>query len=136
MNELFKAIYTHFTALIEASHNDFYVGLGGRLYYGQAPQECAKPYAIFFGVTSVPDDTFSETIDDISIQFNIYSDLRSYTEAGSLQKKCRALYDGATLEVVENRDITLMRSLSVPPGKEDEATWIASIEFENLIQED
>ena len=135
MNELFKAIYGHFAELIEAVHNDFYIGIGGRLYYGQAPQECAKPYAVFFGVSSVPNDTFSEVIDDISIQFNIYSDLRSYTEAGSLQKKCRTLYDGATLEVVENRDITLMRSLSVPPWKEDEATWIASIEFENLIQE-
>ena len=135
MNELFKAIYGHFTEEIEAVHNDFYIGIGGRLYYGQAPQEGAKPYAVFFGVSSVPNDTFSETIDDISIQFNIYSDLRSFTEAGSLQKKCRALYDGVTLEVVGSRDITLMRSLSVPAWKENEDTWITSIEFENLIQE-
>ena len=91
MNEFFKSIYTHFTELIEAVHNDFYIGIGGRLYYGYAKQECAKPYAVFFGVSSVPNDTFSEIIDDISIQFNIYSDLRSFTEAGSLQKKCRAL---------------------------------------------
>ena len=135
MNEFFKSIYTHFTELIEAVHNDFYIGMGGRLYYGQALQECAKPYAVFFGIASINNDTFSETIDDISIQFNIYSDLRSFTEAGSLQKKCRALYDGVILEVVGNRDITLMRSLSIPPWKEDEDTWIASIEFENLIQE-
>ncbi len=136
MNELFKAIYEHFTEEIEAVHNDFYIGMGGRLYYGYATQECAKPYAVFFGVSSVPDDTFSETIDDISIQFNIYSGLYSYTEAGSLQKKCRALYDGVTLEVVGNRDITLTRSMSIPPWKENEDTWIATIEFENLIQED
>lgn len=135
MNEFFKSIYTHFTELIEAVHNDFYLGIGGRLYYGQAPQECAKPYAVFFGVSSVPDDTFSEMIDDISIQFNIYSNLFSYTEAGSIQKKCRALYDGVTLEVVGSRDIILRRSLSIPAWKENEDTWITSIEFENLIQE-
>lgn len=135
MNELFKAIYGHFTELIEAVHNDFYLGIGGRLYYGQAPQECTKPYAVFFGVSSMPDDTFSETIDDISIQFNIYSDLRSFTEAGILQKKCRDLYDGMTLEVVDSRDIILRRSLSIPAWKENEDTWITSIEFENLIQE-
>ena len=135
MNELFKSIVTHFTEIIEAVHNDFYIGLGGRLYYGHAPQECAKPYAIFWNVASVPDDTFSETIDDISIQFNIYSDLYSYTEAGSLLQKCRALYDGAALEVVGSRDIILTRSMSIPPWKENEDTWISTIEFENLIQE-
>lgn len=136
MNELFKSIYNNFTAIIEAVHNDFYIGLDGRLYYGQAPQGCVSPYAVFFGVSSVQMDTFSEKIDEASIQFNIYSNLRSFTEVGTLQQECRDLYDLAAIEVPGNKDVILTRSMSIPPWKESENVWISTIEFEAFVQED
>lgn len=132
MNELFKSIYSYFAA---EPHNAFYTVIGGRLYYGQAPQECAKPYGVYFGVAAVPDDTFGEEIDDISIQFNLYSDNSSPIEAGELLKKCRDHFDGAKLTVVGNRDVQLFRELSTPPWKNGD-TWITSIEFTLLMQED
>lgn len=132
MNELFKSIYSYFSA---EPHNAFYTALGGRLYYGQAPQECTKPYAVYFGVAAVPDDTFTEELDDISIQFNHYSDSSSPLEAGELLQKCRTFFDGAELTVVGNRDVQLFRELSTPAWKNGDA-WITSIEFTLFMQED
>lgn len=132
MNELFKSIYSYFIA---EPHNDFYTAVGGRLYYGEAPQECARPYAVFFGVSSVPDDTFSEELDDISVQFNCYSANNSPIEAGELLQTCRAVFDKAELIVVGSRDVQLFREFSTPPWKNGD-TWVVSIEFSILIQED
>ena len=132
MNELFKSIYSLFAA---EPHNAFYTAIGGRLYYGEAPQECTKPYAVFFGVAAVPENTFTEEIDDISIQFNCYSGLSSAIEAGELLKKCRDLFDGTELTVTGNRDIKLSRELSTPAWKNGDA-WITSIEFTLFMQED
>lgn len=131
MNELFKSIYSYFIA---EPHNAFYTALGERLYYGEAPQECAKPYAVFHGVAAMPDDTFGEELDDISIQFNCYSGSSSPTEAGELLKKCRDLFDGTELTVTGNKDVKLFRELSVPAWKNGE-TWITSIGFTLLLQE-
>jgi hypothetical protein len=86
-------------------------------------------------VTAVPEDTFGEEIDDISIQFNHYSGTSSALEAGELLKKCRALFDKTKLTVVGNRDIQLFRELSTPSWKNGD-TWITSIEFTLLMQED
>ncbi len=131
MNELFKSINAYF---ISEPHNAFYTAVAGRLYYGDAPQNCSKPYAVFFGVSSVPDDTFSEEIDDISIQFNCYSDSSSPIESGELLTKCRTLFDDAVLDVTGNRDVQLLRNFSTPPWK-NEDVWITSIEFNLLMQE-
>ena len=131
MNELFKSIYAY---SIAEPHNAFYIATGGRLYYGDAPQGCSKPYAVFFGVVSVPDDTFSEEIDNISIQFNCYSSLNSPVEAGELLKKCRALFDDTTLTVTGSKDVQLLREMSTPPWKNGDM-WITSIEFNLLKQE-
>lgn len=131
MNNLYSAIYSYFIA---EPHNDFYTAIGGRLFYGEAPQEGATPYAVFFGITAMPGDTFGETIDDISIQFNCYSGNSSSIEVGELLEKCRALFDKADLEVSGNRDVQLFREMSTPPWKNG-GTWVSSIEFKLLMQE-
>ena len=131
MNNLFKAIYSQFTT---TPHNDFYDGLNGRLYYGTAPQECNYPYSVYFGVTSTPEDTFGEEIDEITFQFNIYSGNNSSVEVGDLLNKCRTLYDKSVLEVVGSRDVCLEREFSTPPYLMDDV-WICSIEFSLLIQQ-
>ena len=86
-------------------------------------------------MAAVPDNTFTEEIDDISIQFNCYSGLSSAIEAGELLKKCRDLFDGTELTVIGNRDIKLSRELSTPAWKNGDM-WITSIEFTLLMQED
>ncbi len=132
MNELLKSIYSYFIA---EPHNAFYTALGGRLFCGEAPQEGVTPYSVFFGVAAVPEDTFGEEIDDISIQFNHYSGSSSPSEAGELLKKCRDLFDRAELTVVGKKDVQLFRELSTPAWKNGE-TWITSIEFTLFMQED
>lgn len=131
MNNLFKSIYSHF---IDTPHNDFYNSLNGRLYYGMAPQSCDYPYAVYFGVTSTPEDTLTEEIDEVTIQFNVYSELNTSTESGELLNQCRALFDKQDLEVTGSKDIYLTREFSTPSWRNGEV-WVSSIEFSTLIQE-
>ena len=129
MNNLITAIYTLFSTT-----NDFNTNLGGRLYYGKTPQKCEYPYAVYFGVTSSPEDTFGEEIDEVSFQFNIYSDENSSVEVSNLLTDCRNLFDKKDLEVTGSKDVYLTREFSTPPWNNDEI-WVSSIEFSTLIQE-
>jgi hypothetical protein len=128
MNQLFKAIYSKFR-----DGGDYFDAIEGRLYYGRAPQNCELPYAVFFGVTSTPEDTFGEEIDEISVQFNNYSDYSSYTQAGDLLEECRDCFDKKSIEVVDRRDVILNREFSTPPWEHD-VVWVTSIEFSALMQ--
>ena len=62
MNAFFNALYALFIALEDEAHNAFYTSVCGRFSYGDAVDQSAKPYAVFFGLNSVPVDTFSEVL--------------------------------------------------------------------------
>lgn len=127
MKDFFAAIYT-----LGTSANDFNAAVGGRFYYGMAPQDCALPYAVFFGVSETPGDTFTEEIDEIAIQVNIYSDKQSASESMDIYKKCRSLFDSAAVQV-GGLDVLLEREMSTPPWKDDDR-WTISVEFTATIQ--
>jgi hypothetical protein len=130
MIEFYKALYSHFTA---EPHNTFYNAVGGRFSYGEGKQGGAYPYAVYFGMPVTNEDTFQEEIDGGSFQINIYSDNRSPSEVMQALQVCRALFDGVTLEIPGYRNVTLKREMATPPWK-DGNEWVASIEFETLIQ--
>lgn len=70
-----KEIITGLMTLFNAG-GSFYNDIGGRLFYGQAPEGtnlADGPYAIFFPVSDVDDDTFTENMKEIYIQFSLFS---------------------------------------------------------------
>lgn len=127
MKEFFEAIHT-----LGTSESEFNTSIGGRFHYGMAPQGSALPYAVFFGVSETPGDTFTESIDDMSFQINIYSDKASASESMDLYKKCRTLFDSAVVQVGEY-DVLLEREMSTPPWRDGDL-WCVSVEFTALIQ--
>jgi hypothetical protein len=131
MIEFFNALYALFIATEDDAHNDFYNAVEGRFSYGETLPRGPKPYAVFFGVSCLPADTFTENLDDLSFQVNCYAK-QHYREAGQVVRKCRDLFDGATV-TVNGYEIRIRRDMETPPWRDGEL-WCASIEFNALIQ--
>ena len=128
MKEFFESIYSKFS---EEPNNSFYTLLSGRMSYGEADEDCMDPYAVFFGLPCVPNDTFTEKINEVYFQINIYSSDKD--DVFNAIEPCLSLFDGVTLEVANHKDIKLNRELVTPPWKND-LMWCVSIEFSGLLQ--
>lgn len=137
MEDILTAIRTKFTALIGAVHNDFYLGLSGRLYFDEAPQDVTYPYATYYFIAAVPDWVMGDDRDfeDVSIQFNIYSNNPSAkAEILSLGKKCNDLYHKQEITISNYTFIDLYRSFQ-NCIKDDEGNWQYIIEFRLQVRE-
>lgn len=74
-----------------------YTAVGGRIYKGRAPDETAYPYIVYQLVSDVADWTFTENLEDVLIQFSIFSSASSSSEVEDLYVYLKALYDNCTL---------------------------------------
>lgn len=109
MTNLITAIMT------KVSGSALSTAVGGRVYFDEAPQGCAFPYVVFFIVSGSPDPTFTDGIDDILIQFSIFSTSKSITEISGIYGNMKTLFDdcaltitGATHLWMERRNLSTM----------------------------
>lgn len=121
MNDLLKAIYSEF-----AAGTELHTAIPAKLFYDRAKAGTAEPYGIYLATTGIPDDTFSQDIDEMGIQFSFFT--ADMETANDLIKKCKQLYNGKKLSTgaVMRRVLTVAARRS---GDEDEAGWQADIEF-------
>jgi len=96
MKNFYTGLMTYFNA---APHNSFYNDIGGRLYNTYAPDGTTLPYAVFQHISSRPADTFAEAMDDILIQFTIFSTSASSSEIHTAMVDLKALFDNASFTV-------------------------------------
>lgn len=129
MNAFFTALCDLFKA---EPHNAFHNSIEGRFSYGETVEGGSKPYAVFFGLPCISADTFTEKIDELSFQVNVYTN-GNYLEAGTILQYCRDLFDGAVL-IVNDLDVVITREMETPPWRNG-GLWTASIEFNAIIQE-
>lgn len=100
MKALQTAILTLFNALAGGANNSYWLALTGRLFYGKAPAGTPYPYAIFFPVSGISDNSFVTSYRDRIIQFSNFSDnSASALEANDLADKCEALFNGCSLTI-------------------------------------
>ena len=109
MNVLFTGIYTLFNA-----GNTFKTAVGGRLYLTVAPQGATYPYAVYQMLGRNYDPDFAEEIEDIDIQFSVFSQNRSATEAGTVLGTLLSLYDYCDLTVTGYRHLSMERGFVWP----------------------
>jgi len=79
--------------------NDFKTDIGGRLYQGQAPEHATYPYAVFKHINDNQIDDFKNEIDDIIIQFSIYSEKSSSQEVHDAMTHLKALFNDCCFSV-------------------------------------
>ena len=87
----------------------FSTAVGGRIYLDEAPDRATFPYCVFFIVSAVPNGTFTEDIDDVMIQFSLFSTSKGATEITGLYNKLTALFDDCSLTVTDALSLSFSR---------------------------
>ncbi len=125
MNELKKAIFENFIQGID-------------LYFYQAPKfkvdgvtKIKPPYCVYQFINDDSEDTFSEQIAFIEVQFNVYS--KSSEDCSDMAKQIKDYYFANQIPI-ENRDkpVKLNRIMGLPSILNKE-TWQATNAFEVII---
>jgi hypothetical protein len=106
MNVLFTGITTLFTG---TPAHAYYVSIGGRQYLNKAPQGATFPYCVYSYVSGVPEPTFTENEEETWLQFAVYSQNNSATEAGTILAALYTRYDYCTLTVAGYDFVSMVR---------------------------
>ena len=132
MNALFSAIWNRFNSTTGGFYND----VSGRMYLYKAPQETPFPYCVFFSVTDYDDVDFSDEQEDILIQFNVFSQNNSATQAGNMLEDLKTLFDDCRLTVTGWNHIYFNRRLVTPNNDVGQVPPIYgySVEYDVLLE--
>lgn len=131
MTPLITGIYSKFTA---APANTFYTAMGGRLYHAEAPQGATFPYTVVFAVSSEHEWTFTDTMEEVLIQFSIFTNESSATNAGAHWAKLIALYDDASLTIAGYSRVSMIRGQSRLLRDTENNIWQYTIEYECFLE--
>ena len=105
MKNLTTAIYSKMGTV----GDDFYDEIGGRLYKARAPEDVTWPYVVYDIISNVPADTFSERLEEVVIQFTIFSDASGTTEIEDIFTELKDLYDYCSLSISDNTHLIMQR---------------------------
>lgn len=103
MNNLLTAIMS------KCSGSALSTRVAGRIFEGEAPEETEFPYVIVSIVTDVQADTFKDKLEDIIIQFSLYSISKSLVEITGMLADLKSLFDDAVLTITSNYHILISR---------------------------
>jgi hypothetical protein len=99
MKNFYIALMTYFNTETAEAHNSFYDDIGGRLFQGDAPDGTAYPYCVFMHIVDTQIDTFKNKMDDIIIQFSIFSEQSSSVEVHDAMTHLKSLLDDCELSI-------------------------------------
>lgn len=132
MKALSVALYSLFTA---APTGDFYAAVAGQLYPGEAPQGAAAfPYVVYQVVAGSPTMTFSDTQEDVLIQFSIFSQGASKAAALDIYEKLKGWLDGAALAVTGYTHLETRRGLYREIREPANNLWHVPVEYRFLLE--
>ena len=93
MNNLLTAIMT------KCAGSALSAAVGGRIFEGEAPEDTLFPYVVFSIVTDSQADTFKSKLEDVTIQFSLYSTSKGLTEITGMFANLKTLFDDAALTI-------------------------------------
>ncbi len=127
MKNLLAAIMSKITTGPSNLYND----VGGRVFLDQAPEGTEFPYIVFFVVSNVPDKTFSEDFEDVTIQFSLFSASLGVNEIATIYDDLKSLFDGCALTITgythiwmrEENLTTIVEDITTPEGTTTVKHW-------------
>jgi len=126
MQVLFTGLYSKF------SNNAALKAVVSGMYLTEAPQGTEYPYIVYHKISGVPDHTYTEDMENVIIQFNIYDDHNSSTTINDIYTKLTALYDWCSLTVVGWDSIYMKRELD--NLTRDNGIWNYFVQYRLEIQ--
>jgi hypothetical protein len=134
-----KALTTAIFGLMTSS-TALYGKISDRLYKGHAPDGATYPYVVFMLISDVPADTFTEKLDDVLIQFSLFSSASSSGEVEDIYTALKLLYDDCSLILtpttliwMKRENATLMMEDHTTPDGTVEV-WHYAVDY-NIIQQ-
>ena len=103
MNNLLASIMTKCTGSALST------AVGGRIFEGEAPEGTEFPYVVISIVTDSQADTFKDKLEDITIQFSLYSSSKGLAEITGMFANLKTLFDDAVLTITNNYHILISR---------------------------
>ena len=103
MNNLLTAIMT------KCSGSALSTAVAGRIFFDGALDEIEYPYVIFSIVSDNQEDTFKDKIEDVTIQFSLYSISKGLTEIAGMYANLKTLFDDAALTITANYHVMIAR---------------------------
>ena len=131
MTPLAIGIYNYFKA---APANTFYTAMGGRMYFGEAPQGATFPYCVMSIISSEHDWTFDDEMESVLVQFSIFTNESSAVNIGLHWSKLKSLYDDASLTVSGYTQVSLLRGQSILLRETENNIWQYAVEYECLLE--
>ena len=141
MNNILAAIYSN---MLET---EVYDRVGGRIYLDQAPDGTEFPYIVYFIVTGNPDNTFSEKMESIILQFSIFSLQSGPTEIIGIYYYLKTLFDDCDLTISRGEGTdnvliwckrqnltTMVDEVTTPSGTATVKHW--AIDYSILVRTD
>lgn len=114
--------------------------IGGRLFKGRAPEATVYPYAVFYLVSDTPADTFTDKIDNVLVQFSLFSETPSSSEVEDLYTHLKTLYDDCSLTVAGRTVIWMVRENAMLMVEDDTTpagagqVWHYAVDY-NIIEQ-
>jgi len=102
------------------------------MYLTEAPQGTAYPYITYHKISGVADYTFTEDMENVIIQFNIFDNNNSSTTINDIYTKLTALYDWCSLTVTGWNSIYMRRELDNLTKEND--IWNYFVQYRLEIQ--
>ncbi len=139
MKDLFAAIYNQFanTSGSPPVNTTIYTDLGGRLFNTFAPQGTQYPYAVFQLVSDVPEWTFTEDLEDVILQFNIFDNGESSANVCQYFTDLDALYHQCILTLSNYDCLYMFREIShlLRHDEPEGGVWQYLVQYRILLQE-
>jgi len=124
MKELFTGLYNKYSGneALKAAITGF--------YFTEAPQDAAMPYIVYHKISGRPDYTYTEDMENVLIQFNIYDDNSSSTTINDIYAKLTALFDWCTLTVLGWNSIYMKEEFGYLENMNDVWNYMVSYRLE------
>jgi hypothetical protein len=120
------------------SGTDLHTDIGGRLFKGRAPEGTEYPYIVFYLISDVPENTFTEDMENCLIQFSLFSSNSSSSEVEDMFTHLKSLYDDCSFTISGSSLIWMKRQMAqllaeehVTPSGTIEA-WHYTVDYEVL----
>lgn len=139
MKTFYTALMTYFNAMTGSAHNAFYIDVAGQLYHTEAEQGATFPYCVLSHVLSVPEDTFTEKLDEILIQFSIFSKKDSSVEVMDAMADLKTLFDDCSFTITGDTLVYFVRGIEgltreEMDSDEGQSVWHYHVDYRVLVQ--
>lgn len=92
------------------SGSAFATSIGGRLYDARVKPNPTWPYAAYFFIANTPGNVFVDDMNEVIVQFSIFSDASGTTEIMDICENLIALYNNAELSAAGWRQVFMRLS--------------------------